>query len=79
LFTRQREHYNIEARIRSFGHDLPVQPMWLHNDDRLCGLLLVFVLALTVYCLVELCSVRAGLEGDHYPKMTTRQLLYIST
>ena len=61
LFARQREHYGIEARFRSFGHDLPVQPMWLHNDDRLRGLLLVFILALTVYCLIELCSVRAGL------------------
>lgn len=76
LFTLQREHNNIEARFRSFGHDLPVQPMWLHNDDRLCGLLLVFVLALTIYCLIELCSVRAVLEGDYYHKMTTRQLLY---
>ncbi len=76
LFARQREHYHIEARFRSFGHDLPVQPMWLHNDDRLRGLLLVFILALTVYCLIELCSVRAGLAGDTYHKMTTRQLLY---
>ena len=76
LFARQREHYDIEARFRSFGHDLAVQPMWLHNDDRMRGLLLVFILALTVYCLVELCSVRAGLEGDYHHKMTTRQLLY---
>jgi len=76
LFALQREHYNIEALFRSFGHDLPVQPMWLHKDERLRGLLLVVILALTVYSLIELCSVRGGLEGDYYHKMTTRQLLY---
>lgn len=76
LFALQREHYNIEALFRSFGHDLPVQPMWLHKDERLRGLLLVFILALTVYSLIELCSTRAKLEGDYYHKMTARQLLY---
>lgn len=76
LFALQRQHYNIEALFRSFGHDLSVQPMWLHKDERLRGLLLVFILALMVYSLIELCSARAGLEGDYYHKMTTRQLLY---
>jgi len=76
LFALQREHYTIEARFRSFGHDLAVQPVWLHDEDRICGLMLVYILALMVYCLLELCSVRAKLEGDHYHKLTTRQLLY---
>jgi transposase len=76
LFARHREHFSIEARFRNFGQDLSVQPMWLHHDDRICGLLLVFILALMVYCLIELCSTRAKLEGDYYHKMTTRQLLY---
>jgi transposase len=76
LFALQREHYTIEACFRSFGHDLAVQPVFLHNEDRIAGLMLVFIIALMVYCLLELCSVRAKLEGDHYHKMTTRQLLY---
>jgi transposase len=76
LFALQREHYTIEATFRSFGHDLAVQPVWLRDEDRICGLMLVLIIALMVYCLLELCSVRAGLAGDHYHKMTTRQLLY---
>lgn len=76
LFKIQRGQYGIEARFRNFGHDLAVQPMWLHNEDRIRALLLVFIVALMVYCLLELCSTRAKLEGDHYPKMTARQLLY---
>jgi len=76
LFTIQRGQYDLEARFRSFGHDLSVQPVWLHKEERIRGLLSVFIIALTVYCLLEWCSVQAKLEGDHYPKMTARQLLY---
>lgn len=76
LFELQRGQYDIEARFRNFGHDLMVQPVWLHKEARIRGLLLVFISALMVYCLLELCSERVKLEGDHYPKMTARQLLY---
>lgn len=76
LFKLQRGQYDIEARFRNLGHDLAVQPVWLHKEERIRGLLLVFVIALMVYCLLELRSERVKLEGDHYEKMTARQLLY---
>jgi transposase len=76
LFELQRGQYDIEARFRNFGHDLAVQPVWLHKQERIRALLLVFIIALMVYCLLELCAERAKLEGDHYHKMTARQLLY---
>jgi len=76
LFKIQRGQYDLEARFRNLGHDLAVHPVWLHKETRIRGLLQAFIIALTVYCLLELCSVRAKLEGDHYPKMTARQLLY---
>jgi len=76
LFELQRGQYDLEARFRNFGHDLAVQPVWLHKEERIRALLLVFIIALTVYCLLELCAERVELEGDHYPKMTARQLLY---
>jgi len=76
LFELQRGQYGIEARFRNFGHDLAVQPVWLHKEERIRGLLLVFIIALMIFCLLELCAERAKLEGDHYHKMTARQLLY---
>jgi len=76
LFKIQRGQYDLEARFRNLGHDLAVHPVWLHKETRIRGLMQAFIIALTVYCLLELCSVRAKLEGDHYPKMTARQLLY---
>lgn len=76
LFELQRGQYDLEARFRNFGHDLAVQPLWLHREERIRALLLVFIIALTVYCLLELCAERVKLEGDYYPKMTARQLLW---
>jgi len=72
LFKRQNV---IEQRFRAFKGDLSVQPLWLHNEQRICALLLIFILALLVYTLIELCSERAGLSTKHYHKMTARELI----
>jgi transposase len=72
LFKRQNV---IEQRFRTFKSDLSVQPLWLHNEERIRALLLIFILALLVYTLIELCSERARLSTKYYHKMTARELL----
>jgi transposase len=72
LFKRQNV---IEQRFRTFKSDLSVQPVWLHNDHRIAALLLIFILALIVYTLIELCSERARLSTKYYHKMTARELI----
>jgi transposase len=76
IFTLYRRHTVIEARFRNFHSDLSVHPLWLHKDRRIQALLLVFVLALIVYTLLELCSERAQLQSPHYHKLTARQLIF---
>ncbi len=73
LFKRQNV---IEQRFRALKSDLEVQPIWLHNEARIRGLMLVVVLALLVYTLIELSSERAGLSTKRYHKMTARELIY---
>jgi transposase len=72
LFKRQNV---IEQRFRSFKSDLSVHPLWLHKEQRIRALLLIFILALLVYTLIELCSDRARLSTPYYHKMTARQLI----
>ncbi|MCX6070521.1 MAG: hypothetical protein NTU91_06635 [Chloroflexi bacterium] len=77
IFGLYKRQHIIEARFRNFHSDLSVHPLWLQHDHRIRALLLLFVLALIVYTLLELCAKRVGLEGPHYPKMTTREMLFI--
>jgi len=77
LFLIHKRQSAIEARFRNLNSDLSVHPLWLQHDHRIQALLLIFVLALIVYTLLELCAQRVGLEGPHYPKMTTREMLFI--
>lgn len=72
LFKRQNV---IERRFRAFKGDLSVQPIWLHKEGRIRALLLLFILALLIYTLIELCSERAGLSTKRYHKMTARELI----
>lgn len=76
IFELFKEQHVIEKRFRALKNDLIVQPVWLHNEERIRALLLCFVLALIVYTIIELCSVRAGLDTKHYHKMTARELIY---
>ncbi|MCX6072607.1 MAG: IS1634 family transposase, partial [Chloroflexi bacterium] len=75
IFLTHKRQSAIEARFRNLNSDLSVHPLWLQHDPRIQALLLIFVLALIVYTLLELCAERAGLEGPHYPKMTAREML----
>jgi transposase len=76
IFTLYRRQGVIEARFRNFNSDLTVHPIWLQDDRRIQALLLVFILALIVYTLLELCAERAGLGTEHYHKMTTRAMIW---
>jgi transposase len=76
IFLIHKRQSGIEARFRNLNSDLSVHPLWLQHDHRIRALLLIFVLALIVYTLLQLCADRVGLEGPHYPKMTTRQMLF---
>lgn len=75
VFEMYKDQHQIESRFRNLGSDLGISPIWLQKDNRIAALALVFVLALIVYTLLELCSVRAGLEGKKYHKLTARALL----
>jgi hypothetical protein len=75
IFERYKRQTIIEHRHRNFKSHLQVQPLWLHKEERILALLLIFVLALLIYTLLERCSVRAGLSTRYYPKMTARELV----
>lgn len=77
VFELHRRQGMIEQRNRNLHSDLSVHPVWLHDDRRIEALLLLFVLALIVYTILELCSVRAELETEHYHKMTAREMFWI--
>jgi hypothetical protein len=75
IFERFKRQTIIEHRHRNFKSHLQVQPLWLHKQERILALLLVFVLALLIYALLERCSVQAGLATRYYHKMTARELI----
>ena len=77
VFELYRHQGVIEQRNRNLNSDLCVHPVWLQDDKRIEALVLLFVLALMVYTILELCSVRAGLDTEHYHKMTAREMLWI--
>jgi len=75
IFERYKRQTIIEHRHRNFKSHLQVQPLWLHKEERILALLLVFVLALLIYTLLERCSVQVGLSTRYYHKMTARELI----
>jgi hypothetical protein len=74
-FKLYKRQYLVESRFRNFRTDLAVNPVWLHKDERIAALTLVYVLALTLLCLLGLGADRAGLEGDYYHRMTPQAML----
>jgi transposase len=76
IFRLYRRQGSIEMRFRHFNSELSVHPMWLQKDSRLEALVLIHILALLIYALLERGSEQAGLSTEHYPKMTTREVLY---
>jgi hypothetical protein len=75
IFERYKRQTIIEHRHRNFKSQLQVQPLWLHKEERILALLLVFVLALLIYALLERRSVQVGLSTRYYHKLTARELI----
>jgi len=76
IFSLHRRQHIIERRNRNLGSELCIDPVWLQREDRILALMLVFVLALIVFTLLELCAERAGLDTEHYHKMTAKAMLW---
>ena len=74
-FMLYRGHGSIEQSFRTIFSELAIQPVWLHKEERIKGLLAVCILALIVYTLLELCSERAGLDSEYYHKLTARAII----
>lgn len=75
VFCLYRRQGVVEQRNRNLGTELSVHPLWLQDEDRIRALLLIFILALIVYTILELCSERAGLDTERYHKMTAKQMI----
>jgi transposase len=70
-----KRQYLAEQCFRNMRSDLAISPVWLHHDTRIAGLVLVYVLALTLLSLLGLLSRRAGLATEYYDHMTPMAML----
>lgn len=70
-----KRQYVVEQCFRNVRSDLALNPVWLHLDERIAGLMLVYVLALTILSLLGLAARRAGLATEYYHHMTPLAML----
>lgn len=70
-----KRQYLVEQCFRNLRSDLAVNPVWLHHDTRIAGLMLVYVIALTLLALLGLLSRSAGLATEYYHHMTPLAML----
>jgi len=76
IFALYKRQYLVESRFRNFNSDLQVHPVWLHKEARIEALLLIWILALTIFVLLGLLAERAGLDNEpYYPKLTARAMI----
>jgi transposase len=76
IFALYKRQYLVEARFRNFNSDLRVHPVWLHKQARIEALLLIWILALTIFVLLGLLAERAELRNPWYEhKLTARAML----
>lgn len=70
-----KRQYLVEHCFRNIRSDLAINPVWLHHDSRIAGLMLVYVIALTLLTLLGLMARRAGLATEYYHHMTPTAML----
>ena len=70
-----KRQYLAEHRFRNIRSDLAVNPVWLHHDSRIEGLMLVYVIALLLLSVLGLLSRRVGLATQYYHHMTPIAML----
>lgn len=71
LFQAYKNQHVAEARFRNLKTDLVVRPIYLEKEERIKALIFAVVLALMVYCLLEILWRRKG------NRETARRLLEI--
>jgi len=75
VFAAYKRQHVVESQFRTFKSGLQVQPIYLANERRIRGLVLMVILALLVYALLDLLSVRRQVPSPHYHKLTARAIL----
>ena len=70
-----KRQYLVERCFRNIRSDLAVNPVWLHHDSRIAGMMLVYVIALTLLALLGLAARRVGLATEYYHHMTPVAML----
>ena len=70
-----KRQYLVEHCFRNIRSDLAVNPVWLHHDSRIAGMMLVYVIALTLLALLGLAARRVGLATEYYHHMTPVAML----
>jgi transposase len=53
VLSAYKSRHWVEDRFRNTKSTLKIRPVFLQNDDRIGSLVLVTVIALTVYTLIE--------------------------
>jgi len=78
IFKLYKRQYVVEHCFRSFKSTLRVNPVWLHKQQRITALVLIWVLALTIFVLLGILAERVGLDNEpYYPKLTPRAMLEV--
>lgn len=49
----KKGHRRVEGRMRNLKSDIPIRPLYLHNDERIGGLCFAHIVALMVFSLLE--------------------------
>jgi transposase len=75
VFTAYKRQHVVESNFRTFKSGLSCHPIYLSSEPRIRGLVAIVILALLVYALLELTSVRREVASEHYRKLTARAIL----
>jgi len=75
IFALYKRQYLVEARFRNFNSDLRMHPMWLHKQPRIEALLLIWILALTIFVLLGVLAERAELMNPWCDKKLTARAM----
>ena len=75
VFAAYKRQHVVESNFRTFKSGLACHPIYLSNEQRIRGLVAIVILALLIYGLLELTSVRREVPSARYHKLTARAIL----
>lgn len=64
VLVTYKSRYKIERRNRDLKQHLKIRPVFLQNDDRIIGIVLVNVISLVVYSIIELLMERNKIKRE---------------